>query len=151
MISRGTGCALSGRMEKIDDYKKLVAWQLSMELGDLIDEMTSKPPASDNQDFCKQILKSSAKPGPQVAEGFLRFKPKESAYYYRVARASLGETQSHLLRGRHRKYWSEEAFKKAWEVSEGALKTTTGLLTSRLRAIEEEEQRKQRRPKSEKA
>src|SRR4029078_11075968 len=39
MICRGTGCALSGRMEKIDDYKKLVAWQLSMELGDLIDEM----------------------------------------------------------------------------------------------------------------
>jgi len=150
MILGGMRCALSGRMEKIDDYKKLVAWQLSMELGDLIDEMTSKPPASDNQDFCKQILKSSAKPGPQVAEGFLRFKPKESAYYYRVARASLGETQSHLLRGRHRKYWSEEAFKKAWEVSEGALKTTTGLLTSRLRAIEEEEQRKRRRPKLDK-
>ena len=38
MILGGMRCALSGRMEKIDDYKKLVAWQLSMELGDLIDE-----------------------------------------------------------------------------------------------------------------
>ena len=142
-------CALTGRMEKIDDYKKLVAWQLSMELGDLIDEMTSKPPASDNQDFCKQILKSSAKPAPQIAEGFLRFRPTESAYYYRIARASLGETQSHLLRGRHRKYWSEDVFKKAWDVSESALKTTTGLLNSRLAAIEEEKRRKARRPKSE--
>ena len=149
MISCGMHRALSVGMEKIDDFKKLVAWQLSMELADLIDDMTANPPASANQDFCKQILKSSAKPGPQIAEGFLRFKPKESAYYYRVARASLGETQSHLLRGRHRNYWSEEAFKKAWDVSEGALKTTTGLLTSRLRAIEEEEQKKRRRPKSE--
>ena len=133
-------------MEKIDDYKKLVAWQLSMELGDLVDDMTSDPPAAADQDFCDQIRKSSSKPAPQVAEGFLRFRPKESAYYYRIARASLGETQSHLLRGRHRKYWSEEVFKKAWDVSEGALKTTTGLLASRLRAIEEEEQRKRRRP-----
>jgi four helix bundle protein len=136
-------------MEKIDDYKKLVAWQLTMELGDLVDDMTSQPPASEDPDFCKQILKASAKAAPQVAEGFLRYRPKESAYYYRIARASLGEAQSHLLRGRHRKYWSEEVFKKAWDVSEGALKTTTGLLASRLRAIEEEEQRKRRQPKSE--
>ena len=149
MIPCGTQCALNARMEKIDDYKKLVAWQLSMELGDLVDDMTSDPPAAADQDFCDQIRKSSSKPAPQVAEGFLRFRPKESAYYYRIARASLGETQSHLLRGRHRKFWSEEVFKKAWDVSEGALKTTTGLLASRLRAIEEEAQRKRRQPKSE--
>jgi hypothetical protein len=85
-------------MEKIDDYKKLVAWQLSMQLGDLIDEMTSKPPASDNQDFCKQVLKSSAKPAPQMSRGFLRFDARVR-YYYRIARRILGETQSHLLRG----------------------------------------------------
>jgi len=71
-------------VEKINDFKQLVAWQLSMELGNLVDDMTSQPPASEDPDFCKQILKASAKAAPQMAEGFLRYRPKESAYYYRI-------------------------------------------------------------------
>src|SRR4051812_22056227 len=129
----------------INDYKMLVAWQLSMELADLVDAMTSRTRAAENQDFCQQILKSSAKAAAQIAEGFLRYRPKESAYYYRIARASLGETQTHLIRGRHREYWSAEDFDKAWNVSDGALKTTTGLLNSRLEAIRQEQLKKRTR------
>lgn len=132
-------------MEKIDDFRQLVAWQLSMELADLVDEMIASGPASRNRDFVRRIQKSSAKPAPQIAEGFLRFKPKESAYYYRIARASLGETQSHLMRGFRRKYWPEDVFKKAMAVSQGALNTTGGLLASRLAKVKEEERAKRTR------
>ena len=135
-------CAGPG-VDKINRYEDLVAYQTADELADLIDEQVLGP-ASKNQDFCKQIQKSSAKAPAQIAEGFLRFLPKESAYYYRVARASLGETQTHLKRGLKRKYWSQEVYQKMWALSEVALKTTTGLLTSRLDKIREEDAAKRR-------
>ena len=136
-------------MPSITRYEDLVAWQLAMELADLVDAMVCERSASQNRDFREQIQKSSAKAPAQIAEGFLRFRARESAYYYRIARASLGETQTHLRRGRTRNYWSEEVFQKAWKVSDGALKTTTGLLKSRLARIkqEEEEEEKRRRRK----
>ena len=136
------------RMPKISRFEDLVAWQLSMELADLVDAMSSGGPASRNKSFCDQIQSASAKAAPQIAEGFLRFRAKESAYYYRVAKASLGETQTHRLRGKRRNYWSEEVFKKAWDVSVGALNTTSGLLRSRLEQIEREEAEKRRKKTS---
>jgi four helix bundle protein len=136
------------RVTKISRPEDLVAWQLSMELADLVDAMVSSGPAARNRTFCDQIQKSSAKVSAQISEGFLRFNARESAYYYRIARASLGETRTHLKRGYRRKYWSEGAFKKAWAMSEGALNTTTGLLTSRLAKIKEEEQQKRRAPRT---
>jgi hypothetical protein len=81
------------------------------------------------RELCEQIQTSSA----------------EGRGYYRIARASSGETQTHLRPGFHRGYWTEPVFKKAWDVSEGALKTTTGLLKSRLAKIEDEEKEKRRR------
>jgi four helix bundle protein len=132
----------SARMPKINRFQDLVAWQLAMDLADLVDAMISSGRASNNPGFCDQIQRSSSKIAAQIAEGFARFRATESAYYYRIARASLAETQTHLLRGYRRHYWSDEEFKKAWEVSEGALKTTSGLLRSRLEQIEKEEAEK---------
>ena len=106
-------------MAGVARFEDLVAWQRAMELADLIDAMTCEGrKACRNQKFAEQIQASSAKASAQISEGFLRFRPKESAYYYRIARASLGETQTHLERGRRRGYWTEEEFKKAREVSE---------------------------------
>jgi four helix bundle protein len=132
-------------MAKISRYEDLVAYQTSDELANLIDEQVLGP-ASRNQKFCDQILKSSAKAPAQIAEGFLRFRSKESAYYYRIARASLGETQAHLRRGLHRRYWSQDTHKRMWDLSEIALKTTTGLLSAKLQQIREEEARPRKRP-----
>ena len=132
-------------MPKISRFQDLVAWQLAMELADLVDAMTSSGRASKNPGFCDQIQRSSSKIAAQIAEGFARFRAAESAYYYRIAKGSLAETQTHLIRGNRRHYWSEEIFKKAWDVSEGALNTTSGLLRSRLEQIEKEEAEKRRK------
>lgn len=71
---------------KISRYEDLIAWQFADELADLVDELTSAGAAARNESFREQILKSSAKAPAQIAEGFLRFKPREAAYYYRIAR-----------------------------------------------------------------
>ena len=138
-------------MERIDRHEQLVAWQFASELADLIDTLIANGAARDNQGFRDQILKSSAKAPAQIAEGFARYTPRDSANYYRIARASLAETRTHLQRGFHREYWSEADQKKALELAEGAFKTTGGLLASRLRLVREEERRKteekRRRPR----
>ena len=105
--------------------------------------MISTKPAVDDRDYCRQIRRSTAKAPAQIAEGFVRFNARESAYFYRIARASLAETQNHLKRGLKRKYWTDERFQHAWSLSQTALKTTTGLLLSRLARIRDEEQQKQ--------
>jgi four helix bundle protein len=125
-------------MPKISRFEDLIAWQFASELADLVDTLVSIGEANRNQSFRDQILKSSSKAPAQVAEGFLRYRPKESAFYYRIARASLGETKNHLRRGFHRKYWDEPVFQKAMQLAESAMKTTAGLLASRLAKIEEE-------------
>jgi four helix bundle protein len=130
-------------MTGVSRFEDLIAWQRAMELADLIDAMTCDgSKAAYNRRFAEQIQGSSAKAPAQIAEGFLRFRPKESAYYYRVARASLGETQSHLERGRRRGYWTREEFEKARAVSEEALRTITGLLNDRLGVIAREATKK---------
>jgi four helix bundle protein len=135
-------------MTAVFRVEDLIAWQRSMELGDLIDAMTREgTKASFNRRFTEQIQGSSAKAPAQIAEGFLRFQPTESAYYYRIARASLGETQTHLERGRRRGYWSEAEFNRAWAVSDAALKVTTGLLNDRLRVIAADTDAKRKRDK----
>ena len=69
--------------------------------------------------------------------------PRESAYYYRIARASLAETQNHLLCGFRRGYWDAEQYASARQLSEIAFKTTGGLLASRLALIKQEERQRQ--------
>ena len=127
---------------KIDNYEDLVAWQFANELADLVDTLVSTGGAARNESFHDQILKSSAKAPAQIAEGFVRFRPKESAYYYRIARASLAETRNHLRRGHHRRYWDDETATKALKLCTDAMNTTGGLLASRLAAIKQEEREK---------
>jgi len=129
-------------MEKIERHEQLAAWQFANELADLIDTLIANGAARDNQSFRDQILRSSSKPPAQIAEGFARYLPRDSANYYRMARASLAETRVHLQRGFHRRYWGEADQKTALELAEGAFKTTGGLLASRLRAIKEEDRLK---------
>jgi four helix bundle protein len=134
-MGHGMPPAPSQIMPKINRYEDLSAWQLAMDLADLVDAMVSKGPAASDRSFVDQILRSSAKAPAQIAEGFLRYTPADSANYYRMARASIGETQTHLERGRRRKYFDERDVVAARAVSEAALKTTTGLLKSRLEVM----------------
>jgi len=122
-------------MPKITRFQDLAAWQLAMDLADLVEAMVSRGPATANQTFVDQILRSSSKAAAQIAEGFLRYRPADSANYYRIARASIGETQTHIERGRRRHYFDEKDVERARALSEAALKTTTGLLMSRLHAV----------------
>ena len=134
-------CCVSG-VQRAED---LIAWQLCMELEDLVVSITAAGPVSRDFDFCDQIRRSAGSAAPTVAEGFGRFTPKEFVRYLRLALSSIAETETHLERGRRRNYFSEADHLKAVTLSRRARFMTTRLLQAKLRQIEAENSRKTRR------
>ena len=130
---------------KISRPEDLVAYQSAEQLANLVDDITPRIERKD-RDWCKQIRRATAKAPAQISEGFCRFLPRDGANYYRMARASLAETQSHLKRGLRRRHLTQEEFNTAWNLSEIALKTTTGLLNAKLAQIEKAQKAKRSAP-----
>ena len=92
-------------------------------------------------DFCDQLRRAAGGPGPNIAEGFARYGPKEFAHYLRMAVGSLMETQTFLLRGERQGYWSEDEARTALRLCDRALDMTRKLLASKVKQIEESKSR----------
>ena len=116
-----------------------------MELCEVIFAITATGPASADAEFRDQI-RNAAKHAPSlIAEGFARFTTAEFVRYLRMARGELGEVQSDLQLGRTAKYFSPDDADRAELIARRAMGTTTNLLKSKLRQLEEEARRKRRR------
>ena len=128
-------------MGEIRRFEDLVCWQLASELTDLIDSMTSRGPAARDFDLRNQSRKAGTKAPAQIAEAFMRWNAADTANFLRTARASLGETQSHLLKGYRRNYWDAAAYQKAWRLSDRTIRVTTGYMKERQRTAQRQKTR----------
>ena len=135
----------------ITRFEDLVCWQLASQLSDLIDDMTATGSASRDYDLRTQIRKAATKAPAQIAEAFMRWNAADTANLLRIARASLGETQSHLLKGKRRNHWTPDAFDKAWALSDRTIRVTTGYMRERQSTAEREKQRPTRDRRSQTA
>jgi four helix bundle protein len=115
----------------VRDFRGLVCWQLSRELKCEVFAFTSEGPASHDFKCRDQIRDSSASATSNIAEGFGRFTPGEFAQYLKWARASLMETQDHLIDGHDRRYLSDRLFSRLSNLAAAALKTTTNLMLTK--------------------
>ena len=114
--------AALGSMEPAKNIKELVVWQLACQLSEAIDQMIVGSAARRHRKLCDQISRSSSSVAANLAEGFGRFDPRENAGFVRIAKASLTETQNHLLRGDSRGCWRADDFTRAWRVSVRTMK-----------------------------
>ena len=122
-------------------FQNLIAWQLCEELADLVSAITATGRVTKDFDFCDQLRRAAGGPGPNIAEGFARYGPKEFAHYLRMAVGSLMETQTFLLRGERQGYWSEDEARTALRLCDRALDMTRKLLASKVKQIEESKSR----------
>jgi four helix bundle protein len=67
-----------------------------------------------------------------IAEGFIRFTPEEFVHYLRMARAEMGELQTHLETARRQRLLSDEEFARVIRLTSRAMAITTRLLKSKL-------------------
>jgi len=59
--------------------------------------------------------------------------PRDSARFYEIARASIMETQNHLIDGRDRGYLEDNLYFRLANLARAALKSTTNLMRSKQR------------------
>ncbi len=131
----------------VRSFQDLLAWQLSYELKCEVFAFTATGPASKDFVFRDQIRASSASAAGNICEGFGRSRPLDAARFYEIARASLMETQNHLIDGRDRGYLSLSLYSRLFNLSNGALRTTTALWRAKRRqAAELTASRSNRRP-----
>jgi four helix bundle protein len=109
-------------------FTELIAWQLAHDLQLAVFHATESGPASRDFQFRDQISDSSRSACANIAEGFARVRHREFAQFLRIARGSIAETQSHLLDGRVRSYFTDDRFHKMWWLSVRALAATTRLM-----------------------
>jgi len=120
----------------IRDFRDLLAWRLSYELKCEVFAFTANGPASRDFEYRNQIRDSSASAPSNISEGFGRSGPRDAARFYEIARASLMETQNHLIDGRDRGHLEPRLFSRLSNLADAALRTTTSLWRSKIRQAE---------------
>jgi four helix bundle protein len=108
-------------------FEDLIAWQLAVELRDLVFTMTDRGSVLKDWKFRDQIRDFARSAPSNMAEGFARYDPPEFARFLNFARSSLAETQDHLMHGRDQKYFEQEDFTSAWRLACRALRATNRL------------------------
>ena len=109
-------------------FTELIAWQSCYEYKKKIYAICEQPPLATDWKRRGQLEESVNGPPSHIAEGFGRFNPLDFARYVVIARASLMESQNHLLDCVDRGYITEDVRVKLDSIAEGAISEVTGLL-----------------------
>ena len=99
-------CASALRMAKT--FRELAVWQLAFELKSRVIELLQTGSASKDFRFRDQLADAARSVPANIAEGFGRFNPAETARFVDIARGSLDETENHLRDGVASKYFDAE-------------------------------------------
>lgn len=90
-------------------FRELVVWQLAFELSQRVNKLLQSGPASKDFRFRDQLADSARSAPRNIAEGFGRFNPNETAQFLDYARGSLDETENHLRDAVASNYFPPEA------------------------------------------
>ncbi len=126
----------------VRDFRDLVAWQLSRELKREVLAFTATGAAARDFKYRDQIRESSASVPSNISEGFGRFRPREFARFLEFARASMMETQNHLIDGRDRGYLDAKLYSRLSNLARAALNATTNLLRAKQRQADAESRKR---------
>ena len=83
-------------------------WQNALNLSDIVFQMTTSLPKSEDYGLTSQIRRSSNSITGNIAEAFGRKTKKDKSHFYVISRGSASETQSHLLYGNKVGYFDKK-------------------------------------------
>ena len=109
-------------------FNDLRAWQACVTYKKAVYRLCEREPIASDVKRRGQLEDSVWGPPGHIAEGFGRFNPLDFARFVVMARASLMESQNHLLDFVDRGYISEPQRRELNELAEVALGETTGLI-----------------------
>jgi len=112
----------------VQRFMDLRAWQACVAYKKAIYRVCEKEPLVNDWKRRGQLEESVAGPPGHLAEGFGRFSPLDFARFAVMARASLLESQNHLIDLVDRGYISDQQRMALNGLAENALQEVTGLL-----------------------
>jgi len=89
-------------------FQDMPIWQKAMEIAERIHKLTDHLPKKEDYGFTSQIRRAALSISANLAEAFGRFHTLDKVNFYYIARASLTETQSHLIYGMRVAYIKHE-------------------------------------------
>lgn len=109
-------------------FTELRAWQACDTYKKAIYRLCLEPPLAKDWKRKAQLEESVSGPPAHLAEGFGLFNPPHFAHYAVMARASLMESQNHLLDVVDKQYITEATRLELNALAEAALEEVTGLM-----------------------
>ena len=125
----GTTVAIYHRMSGgVNRFTNLRAWQACETYKNAVYKLCDEAPLVDDWKRRNQLEEAVRGPGAHIAEGFGRFSPPDFARFVVMARASLMESQNHLIDLVDRRYITEDRRAGLDRLAVTALEEVTGLL-----------------------
>jgi four helix bundle protein len=122
---------------KIFDFRDLFAWQQGHEFVLIVYRLTKKFPQMEEFGLTSQLRRSAVSVTSCIAEGFSRNTFKDKYNFYRMAQASLSESQNQLIIAKDVGYIDDNDFKIAYNQAITSHKLLTGLCKSTRLRFEE--------------
>ena len=124
----GTVAENMGGMHRVRRFTDLRAWQSCDAYKKAVYRSCRDTPIANDWELRKQLEQSAASAPANLAEGFGRFSPPDFARYTVMARASLIESQNHLIDAVDKGHIAGAQRLELNALAEAALQEVTGLM-----------------------
>jgi four helix bundle protein len=112
----------------VQSYKDLIVWQKSMDLVDVIYQMTRTFPKEEVYGLTNQLRRAAVSIPSNIAEGHARRSTQEFHRYLSIARGSLAEVETQLLIAQRLGYLSADQLSPILSLQVEINKMTNGLM-----------------------
>jgi four helix bundle protein len=118
-------------------FTQLTTWQLADDVRKEVIAYTDQAPCCNDRRFCADARAAAESASSNTSEGYARFRPADFLNFLRYARASLSETQDHLVSAVQHRYLDEPTFARIWHLTVRAIKANEGLQRYLARCVSE--------------
>lgn len=116
----------------VRSYKDLIVWQKSMDLVEMIYQVTKAFPKEELYGLTNQLRRAAISIPSNIAEGHARSSTAEFIRFLSIARGSLAEVETRLLIAQRLGYLSDDQLAPVLSLQIEINKMTNGLMTKRL-------------------
>lgn len=114
--------------EKIDNFRKLIAWQRGHELMLNVYRATKSFPRDEIYGLTSQIKRAAMSITSNIAEGFSRKSLADKTHFYQMALGSCSEVQNQIIAAHDLDFMNDTDYEKLDLLSEETHKIINGLI-----------------------
>lgn len=114
----------------ITTYRDLETWKVSMDLSELVYELTDGFPVKEQYGLTSQLRRAAVSIPSNIAEGQGRRGSKELLHHLSIAKGSLCELETQVILAVRLKFMTKSDGEKLWNKSQEVGKLLNGLIRS---------------------